>query len=323
MKIGLDLGYAATKAAIDGKEVSFPSLVGTPDRARFSVNGTAESIVIQPDGMEERLIGEGAIRQSRFIDEREDWNWITSPKYRYLAWAAYTELTAASRVSLEIVTGLPVTRFQEDKETAKKQLEGEYRIIREGRYTQVFNVEVKRVIPQPFGTILSQALDNQGRIQDNILATGNIGIVDIGGKTTNLLSVERLAEIGRETTSLDLGAWDVVSVIREYLAENYKELDLRDHEIAEVVRNRTVNYYGKSHDLSKEVLSALSAFAVQVTGAATRLWGSGARLDKILISGGGALLLGDYITKSFRQAEIVKNPVFANSIGYWKYCQRL
>lgn len=323
MKAGLDIGYSDTKASIDGRQFSFPSLVGTPDKARFSLNGTVESIVIQPDGMEKRLVGEGAIRQSRFVDEREDWNWIASPKYKYLAWAAYTELTQASRVNLEIVTGLPVTRFQEDKETVKRQLEGEYRIVREGRYTQVFSVEVKRVIPQPFGTILSQALDDRGKIQDNILATGNIGIVDIGGKTTNLLSVERLAEIGRETTSLDLGAWDIVSVIREYLAENFKELDLRDHEIAEVVRNRKVNYYGESFDLSKEVINALSAFATQITGAATRLWGSGARLDKILISGGGALLLGDYITGEFKHAEIVKNSVFANSQGYLKFCQRL
>jgi hypothetical protein len=323
MKAGLDLGYNATKAAIEGKEIYFPSLVGTPDKARFAVNGTVESIVIQPEGMAQKLVGEGAIRQSRFVDEREDWAWVTSEKYKYLAYAAYTELTQASRVNLEIVTGLPVTRYQEDAEAVKEALSGEYRIVREGRHTQVFNVEVRRVIPQPFGTVLSQALDDKGKIQDNILATGNIGIMDIGGKTTNLLSVERLAEIGRETTSIDLGAWDIIRVIREYLAEDFKGLDYRDHEVARAVQERGVNYYGEWFDLSKEIDNALEAFVTQVLGSATQLWGKGARLNKILISGGGALLLGDYIIKQFRHAEIVKNPVFANSIGYLRFCQRL
>lgn len=322
MKTGIDLGYSAVKAVSESKAIYFPSIVGTPDRARFAVNGTVESIILAPDGMEKRLVGEGAILQSRFIGRREDRGWIESDEYRYLIACAFTELTSASRVDLTIVTGLPV-RYFEDKEIVRRQFLGEHRILREGRNTQVFNISEVRVIPQPFGTVLSEALDSRGRIQQNELATGDVGIIDIGGKTTNLLSVHRLAEVGRHTTSVDVGAWDAMRIVREYLAQEFEGLEKRDHEIIDIIKEKRVKYFGEHKDLSTEVTRALRALADQVLAQATQLWNNGAGLDAILISGGGALLLGDFIVPHFRHARIVDDPVHANSRGYFNFCQRL
>ena len=39
MNIGLDVGYSAVKAIAGTRRVTFPSVVGTPDRARFSLDG--------------------------------------------------------------------------------------------------------------------------------------------------------------------------------------------------------------------------------------------------------------------------------------------
>ena len=41
MNVGVDVGYSAVKAMYGGRRVAFPSVVGTPDRARFSLNGHA------------------------------------------------------------------------------------------------------------------------------------------------------------------------------------------------------------------------------------------------------------------------------------------
>lgn len=322
MKAGLDLGYSGVKIISEGKSIYFPSVVGTPDRAKFTANGTVESIILAPEGREKRLVGEGAILQSRFIGRREDRDWIKSDEYHYLMACAFTELTNASRVDLAIVTGLPV-RYFEDKETVRDRFIGEHRILREGRSTQVFNVSEVRVIPQPFGTVLSEALDSKGRIQQNDLATGDVGIIDIGGKTTNLLSVHRLAEVGRHTTSIDVGAWDVMRIVREYLAQEFEGLEKREHEIIDIIRDKRVKYFGEYKDLSTEVTRALRALADQVLAQATQLWNNGAGLDTILVSGGGALLLGDFITPHFRHARIVNDPVYANSRGYFNFCQRL
>ncbi len=323
MNTGLDIGYSGVKAVAGDRRISFPSVVGTSDRAHFSLNGhaTGDILLTQADGTT-WLVGQGAVEQSRFVNRREDRAWIESDEYHRLVLAAFTELTAATAVDLVVVTGLPVA-FYSDKVALRDRFLGEHRVTREGRRSQLFRVVDCRVIPQPFGALLVEALDDRGRTVDNSLATGAVGVVDVGGKTTNLLSVSRLAEIARETASVNVGAWDVVRMIRSYLAKHCPDLELRDHQVIDAIIARQVKYYGEPVDLGPIVDLALEPMADQVVGQATQIWNSGAGLDAILVSGGGALLLGPYIKGHFRHARVVSDPVFANALGYWRFAQRL
>jgi len=320
MNCGLDLGYSATKAVSAKKKVSFPSVVGTPDKARFSFSEDSAGIILtEPAHV---LAGQGAVEQSRFVNRREDRSWIESDEYYLLALAALTELTKATVTELRIVTGLPVA-FYGDKSVLQDLLMGEHRATREGRRAQVFRVTDCRVIPQPFGTLLAEALDDRGNVADKDLATGNIGVIDVGGKTTNLLSVNRLAEIGKETESVNVGGWDVVRAVRRWLADNCPNLDLVDHQVIDAIIARQVKYYGDVVDLSQVVDSALAPMAEQVVAQATQLWDGGAALDAILVSGGGALLLGPVIKSHFRHARVISEPIFANALGYWRFAQHV
>ncbi|MCP4288701.1 MAG: ParM/StbA family protein [Gammaproteobacteria bacterium] len=321
IKAGIDLGYNATKVMRDKAKSIFPSIVGTPDQARFSLNGNSDMILTSPDGTI-CLVGEGAIAQSRFIVRREDREWIFSVEYRQLMLAAFTELATGS-VELKIVTGLPVS-FYDDKATLQQVFLGEHRVSRSDRdRSQTFTVSECRVIPQPFGALLAASLNDHGRITDQNLAAGAVAIIDVGGKTTNLLSVNRLSEIAKETASVSTGAWDAVRMVREYLVTKCPNLELRDHEIVKAISNRSTKYYGQPVDLTKIVEAALDPMAEQVIAQASQLWGSGARLDAVLVAGGGALLLGPYIKRHFRHARVVDDPVFANVTGYYRFAQRL
>lgn len=322
MNIGFDGGYNAIKAVAEARRVSFPSVTGTPDRARFSLNGHPDELIITVAG-HEYLIGEAAIIQSRFIQRREDRAWTESQEYYRLFLAALTELSQANWVELKIVTGLPIAYFG-DKERLAQRLKGEHKTQRDGRKSQTFKVLDVRVIPQPFGALLSEALDNQGRLIDQTLA-GRVAVIDIGGKTTNLLSVDKLADVSKETASVNVGAWDVVRTVRDYLTpqNHFPDLDLRDHQIVEVIKARQVKYYGEVIDLSAVIDAALEPMARQIIGQAGQLWNGGASLDAILVTGGGAHLLGQRIMEHYRHARVVKEPVFANAVGYWKLSQRL
>lgn len=323
MNCGIDLGYSAVKGVSGNRRFHFPSVVGTPNRAHFSLSNQNTSILLTLPEDGTWLVGQGAVEQSRFLKRREDRAWIESDEYYRLMLATFTELTAATFVELVVVTGLPVA-FYSDKTALRDRFLGEHRVTREGRRgQQVFRVTEARVIPQPFGALLSVALDNQGRIADKDLATGAVGVIDVGGKTTNLLSVNRLAEIGRETASVNVGAWDVVRAIRDYLANHCADLEIRDHQIIDAIIARQMKYYGEPIDLSGVVDAALEPMADQVIAQATQLWNSGASLDAVLVAGGGALLLGPYIKAHFRHARVVDDPVFANALGYWKFAQRL
>jgi plasmid segregation protein ParM len=320
MNTGLDIGYSAVKAVSGERRITFPSAVGTPDKARFSLDATASIIMVEPDHVQ---IGDGAISQSRFLQRREDRHWVASAEWYSLALAALTELTPATRVDLRIVTGLPVA-FYDDRAVVRDRLLGSHKAQREDRPAQSFNVVDCRVIPQPFGALLAAALDDRGRIVDRDLATGAVGVIDVGGKTTNLLSVNRLSEISRETASVNVGAWDVVRAVRDWLASHYPGLEeLRPHQIVGAVIARQARYYGEAVDLSAIVDDTLTPLADQVIAEASQLWNGGATLDAILVSGGGALLLGPYINTSFRHARVVGDPVFANALGFWRFSERL
>lgn len=319
MNIGLDIGYSATKAVSGTRRIAFPSAVGTPERPRFSLGENHAIILVYPERVQ---VGEAAVQQSRFLKRREDRRWIESDEWYTLFLAALTELTDATVAELRIVTGLPVAFF-DDRKTLRNRLLGEHRVQREGRRAQVLRVVDCHVIPQPFGTLLAATLDDRGRIADPALAGGIVGVLDIGGKTTNLLAVNRLAEIRRETASVNVGAWDAVRAVREWLSEHCPDLDLRDHQVVEAIIARQVRYYGKPVDLSEAIDAALEPLADQVIAAASQLWNGAAGLDAILVGGGGALLLGPYIQRHFRHARIVQDAVFANALGFWRFCQRL
>ncbi len=324
MNTGIDIGYSAVKAISGERRITFPSVVGTPERARFSLNGNAGADIFLnlPDGST-WLIGQGAVEQSRFAPRPEDRDWIITPAYNRLMLAAFTELTAATACDLLLVTGLPVAFYETDRGRLRDLFLGEHRAGREGRRQQLFRVTDCRVIPQPFGALLAHTLDDRGRVTDQDLATGAVGIIDVGGKTTNLLSVNRLSEIARETASVNVGAWDVARAVGDHLATLCPDLVLRDHQIIETIISRTVTYYGETVELGVVVDSKLEPMAEDVIARATQLWNGGASLKAILVSGGGAHLLSPYIRRRFRHARVVADPVFANALGYWRLAQRL
>ena len=242
MKIGVDVGYSEIKAVYGEKMVSFPSIVGSPDESRFSLNGTGEdSSVIEFDG-QSYLVGAEALTQSRFAMRKQDRGWINSQEYKILFLTALAQITKSSRVDMDIVTGLPVN-FYDDKEILQKNLLGEHKVKYNDRPSQVFTVRNLRVIPQPFGTAFSVALNDKGEaLESNPYASGNIGIIDIGGFTVNWLAIKRLHEIGKETEGVSSGAWKAILAIKKTLMSQYPDLeDMHDHEVAEMVQLGTLD----------------------------------------------------------------------------------
>jgi len=323
MNIGLDVGYSHVKAITGGKRpVIFPSVVGSPNEAGFSMDGQdadADIILLEPDHVR---VGQGAIEQSRFLNQRENRHWIDTPVWYDLAMAALTELTSATVADLFIVTGLPVA-FYSDRKTVRDRLLGLHRVNREGRRAQSLTVSECRVIPQPFGALIAAALNERGQLVDQDLATGNVGVIDVGGKTTNLLSVNRLREVGRETASVNTGAWDAARELNDWFKLNLPDKEFRSHEIMTALVTRKVRYYDERVDLSQQVASILAPMAEQVLAEASQLWNGGAGLQAILVSGGGALLLGEYVKRQFRHARVVDDPVFANARGFFCFAQHL
>lgn len=318
--LGIDLGYANIKIVWPFGKRTFPTVAGTPEQSAFTLSGKAYVFQIE---YEDRTynIGHSAVDHSRQATRREDRGWLDSETYMVFLHAALSEVQKEGTYEAIIVTGLPVSFYELDKDKIKQRFEGIHHIKRDKNNTFTVNVTKCIVIPQPMGTLANVALNDEGKVADGRIFVGRVGVIDIGGKTTNLLHALKMGDIERETQSLNVGAWDAVRAMRPHIEKMCPDVGYLDHEISDAIVKNHIRYQGKDRDLSEIAKSVLDPIAERIVAKAKELWpGEGARLDTILLAGGGALLLADRIQEQIQHEDIrlVDDAVFSNANGYYK-----
>jgi len=319
----IDVGYSHTKAATDGRRAMFPSVLGEVQQAHLDSalaerNGYIE--VSTDDG--QWFVGDAAIEQSGLRTRRQDRDWIRTPEYRALLFSAITELTGAKGVTVELVTGLPVSYFA-DRGVLKETLLGVHTIKRAGRdYVQRVEIGDVVILPQGLAAVLAEALNEKGVIRPGPVSEGMVGLVDIGGHTVNVATFKELREIARQTLSIDAGMWGSLTEIGKRINAAYPGLELQGHEIADAVIGGTIHYKGDEHDITGIARAVLDGFARQILGAASQVWGNAARLDVLLVAGGGAEIVGPALLTYHPKTRVVENPQWANCRGFLRFARR-
>jgi len=323
--IGLDIGYGFSKVEDEKGSHIFASAIGTPDTSRFGLeaNGTRQLIVSNTV----HLVGDDAVEQSRILQRREDRRWTESEEYKVLFSAALdTVINGNGGIhQVLLVTGLPIA-FYDDKDILQGRLIGHHTIQRKGHSPRYVHVQECRVVPQPFGSLFSLAFNHDGTIADANLLQAKVGIVDIGSKTTNVLGTTHAKELLRASGSVNSGGWDIVRALRTYLDQTFEDAELRDHDIARAITDRSIRYYGRTVDLGDTIDEIVTPFAEQVFAQISQLWNQGAAMDTILISGGGANLVGPSLRRHLQRhadVRIIPDPQMANVRGYFRYAKFL
>lgn len=323
MLMAIDVGYSHTKGATDGRRVLFPSVVGEVQKARLDLSLANYGGYIQVEVENAAwFVGEAAIEQSGLLTRRQDRNWIETPEYLALALSAITELSAATNLTIELVTGLPINYYG-DRDRLAGRLKAVHNARRAGRRAQ--RIEITRVVilPQGLAAVLSEALDEQGKIRPGPLSEGMVGLLDIGGHTVNVATFRELKEIARLTASIAIGMWEPLNEIGRRVNAVCPGLELRGHGSVEAVRMGKVHYYGQPVDISGIVQSVLKPFVRQILGEASAVWGAAAQLDALLIAGGGAEVVGAAIAAEYPHARVIGNPQWANVEGYLRFGRRV
>jgi plasmid segregation protein ParM len=318
--IGLDIGYGYTKAVTSTAEVVFPSVVGQAERIRYesdliSENGRGIHLVT-PDG--ERFVGELALLQSRIKWTPQDRGRVNSRTMVTLAQAAFSELGVSGEVAL--VTGLPVEWYG-DREALTEQLKGRHVIRRCGGGCPVVNVSQVLVVPQPFGSLFALILDRDGKLINEDLARGRVGVIDVGMHTTDFVLVDRLRYVEKGSGSLTTALSRVHELTGRAILDAHS-LQLTLHEVDAALRQGTVQVYGKAKDVFRLSEPALQAVAEEVKAKAGTLWGDGRDLSAVLVTGGGALALGHRILSQYPHAVTIPNAAMANVRGFLRYGMR-
>ena len=258
-------------------------------------------------------VGEGAHEHGRPVENLDFERLTGAPEMRalwYGSLAQYQKLYGTFDRPLSLMVGLPLQMMMGADAKAyqagvKGWLKGSHQFSADG---EAMSIEVGqvRLTSQPVGALFDYVLDDDGRIQADRASAmlDEVGVISVGFNTVELLVVKDQGAVERFTAGNTLGVRRLLELLNRDGLFSLGELD-------EKVRA------GRMKD---ELRTALPIWAREVNGEIERRWGqSFKRFVKVIIVGGGALLLKDLLTAQFGvKAHVPNVPVLSIARGLWK-----
>jgi hypothetical protein len=163
-------------------------------------------------------------------------------------------------------------------------------------------VESVRQTSQPVGALFDYVLDEKLKVIAD--PRDEVGVISVGFNTVELLVVKDGGAVERFTRGNTLGVRRLLELINRDGLYSLGELD------------GTLRGGG----LRSELKNALPIWSREVNGEIEKIWGvSHKRFAKVLIVGGGALLLKEMLTLQFgHKAWLPSDPVLSIARGLWK-----
>jgi len=316
--LALDVGHGFTKGKTADKVTVIPSVVGPAEQVRFDSGLARDGGICVTVGERAYFVGELALQQSASVSQTLSPTRTGSNEQLALFYAVVSELVGPSTDQVAIVTGLPLGDYNPtNKAILRDMLKGSHTVQRRGRQARAFTVSSVHVVPQGMGSLYNLVLDRNGRIRDTDLAGGAVGIMDVGTLTTNFVLVNQLRFIERGSDSIPTGTGELLQKVAKDLKLQYG-LDWTGQlaQVDQAVRAGTVELYGQLVSIEDLVKPHLAELSDTVLSKARSLWGSGAELRAVVVSGGGGVMLEPYIRKAYSHARIGDNPQLDNVTGY-------
>jgi len=235
-------------------------------------------------------------------------------------------LESANGEKIRVVTGVPSSLSKNTAvvEELKRNLVGSYDIksvVWDKVETVAFDIVDVIVVPQPLGTIYNYVYDRTTGQIDQKMISQRILVVDIGWGTTDLAILES-AQV-RGTFGFEIGASDCIAGIQEEANTKMPEANiyaLNPHELDLALLNSTnVETPFGTFDLA-EIYEKHKK--VQAENIYKNVMGLGLeynKLNKIILTGGGALLYEKYLRAIFNDPRLViqEDAVLANAHGFY------
>lgn len=326
--MGIDIGYGFVKIT-DGQEgYVFPSVVGegtsdaTP-RMGLQPPTRTDDLRIAVDG---RIynVGNLAIRHSRLAARGLSPTRAEGNNFKVLFLAALSLFCNQPLNSFAVVTGLPPGRMHLVEELTR-QIRGEHRILRmtaQGPEECIIRVDRVTVVPQPLGTYWSQVLDGRGKVrEDSRMLQGAIGIIDIGFRTSDLVSVVDGEYVHEQSRTIPVGLVTAYEEIAASLLANYG-VERETYALDEAVIRGEIQVAGRRIDITDLRDRAFEQLATKLEVELQSSW-QVSGYDVVLISGGGSHFLARHLQPHLTQAVVPTDPSTANGRGFLAWACRL
>ena len=324
--IGLDVGYGDTKAVCSNRHSAcFPSLVAPAESIRFRADVGAQvkvnGLTLRDTEEGDLFVGEMAARQGRpgSVRSPRDRNRVADAIMTHLADAAFSILLPdVEYARVRIVTGLPVDYYP-DADALATHLSGQH-TVKVGEHRLIVDVVEVKVLPQPFGGLLAVLLDERGKLMADVehLATGRVGVADVGMFTSDFILVDGLEYIESGSGSLEVGVSTALEMLRKVLIDPPYRVSYETHQLEIALRRGWVVINGQNVNLNGLASDRLTSIAHSIEAHARTLWNIGT-LSAIVLAGGGSLALERWLKPSFAQAIYAPDAAKANATGFLRY----
>lgn len=323
MIVGLDVGYSAVKGLCGERRCLFPAVVGTPaPEGAFSMFHNQKLLAVSDNG-KFTPVGETALLQSNYATGRRDPEWVLSEDWLTLFQAALSELVTVPAATVQLVTGLPVGDWRRFAKPLKERLLAQFSFRRAGRGMQTITIADVLVVTQPYGSLLDMALGPAGEILNNVWSgDGLVGVIDIGGNTMNMLVTQRFEEVSRMTASVEFGLLHALDEVCDVLRQQFPHFSPATHEVSEWLAGGMFRYGGQEQQLWPYAEPFLMPLVELIQSKVAEKWTQAGRFEAVLLTGGGAAILGRYLRpclREFASVTLASNSRWANVQGYYKF----
>jgi len=247
-------------------------------------------------------------------------NRYASANFKIEAILAISQLVS-NGADVRVVTGIPssLSTNGEVIETIENQLLGSHR-VKIGNRTIRFNITEVMVVSQPTGTLFDLLQNTDGSFKNKDLMESKAFILDIGFGTTDM-SVLYDGEL-RSSSGFDVGVSDYILACQDAINTEYPNSNVYQvprHELDNQLRNNLIKTPFGEFDVSLITAEERKDFANSIY---QRVMGLGLQFneyDKIILTGGGALLLEEELRELFNDEryEIKKDAQISNARGFF------
>lgn len=325
MFYGIDDGHDAVKL-INGKKLYTPSRVLSGHYPYLSITSEEnESFLYEVDGHKYTVVEQPSINAGhRFLQTRTD-------DFPYsdlnLVLVHHALIRAGAEGECHICTGLPLNQYylesgQKNRDLLdKKKLSFEREVIALNTTNKPVIVE-HRVCAEGVSGYFDLKYNQDGTINqetEELAQKGVICIVDIGGRTTDIVTLDSESIDFNRSSTIDIGGlWlkdNLISKVKARLNVNA----IPDKMIDEIIRNNGV-YEARKIDVTDILNSLKIELADEIANNVKHKIKNTGDISLIAFIGGGSLLLKEPLKKLYDPslAKFVKDPIHSNARGMLK-----
>lgn len=234
---------------------------------------------------------------------------------------------------VDIVTGMPLCDYFIGNVVNQRHIDAKIANLKNAVVTNMDDGVVCAVIDRVAVTCegvcagIDLMMDAEGNVCEKHLGLfedGYVGIIDIGGKTTDMACLKReksgaLAIVHGYSGSESIGTLSLIDALAVRLPAALGISGLPVEKVESAIRSGVVRHFGKSFDVTEIVDEEKLILAKTVMAAARRKMGAdGGHLGAVVLVGGGSLALKEQIQRVYPEVLLADDPQNANARGMLK-----